>query len=121
MLSEIAKEQRTYLDSADQQVLVREKGFFKFPAETQVQCKVIGVTDLYAWAYGGKEFDEVAPKAVKKQVTGNASASKEEVAAILTHYVGEQEYECDDESDAVAVGIAWLVQNNLIDAYQEAE
>ena len=78
-------------------------------------CKVIGVADLYAWAYG-KVFDEIAPTAVKKLVTGNASAKKEEVASALTKYVGQQDYACDDESDAVAVGVAWLIQKGLIDA-----
>lgn len=46
--------------------LVRERGFFKFAQETQVLCKVVGVTDLYAWAFGQKVFDEIAPSAVKK-------------------------------------------------------
>ena len=45
MLSEIAKELRSYLNEGDKVILVREKGFFKFAAETQVLCKVIGVTD----------------------------------------------------------------------------
>ena len=35
----------------------------------------------------------------------------QEVADALEKYVGPQEYACDDWSDAVAVGIAWLIQN----------
>ena len=120
MLSEIAKEIQAYLESGDKQILVREKGFFRFAAETQVLCKVIGVTDLQAWTHGKKEFDEIAPQSVKKSVTGNAKATKEEVAACLESYVGKMDYECDDESDAVAVGIAWLIQHGQIDpAYPE--
>lgn len=72
---------------------------------------MVGVTDLYAWAFAHKGFDEIAPSAVKKLVTGKAAATKEEVAEALEAYVGKQEYACDDESDAVAVGIAWLVSN----------
>ena len=121
MQSENAKELRSYFqeltDPTDEKVvLVREKGFFKFPAETQVLCKVVGVTDLYAWAFGHREFAEIAPSAVKKLVTGKASANKEEVAAALESYVGKQEYACDDESDAVAVGIAWLISCGFIEA-----
>ena len=116
MLGEIAKELKTYLKSSDDLILVREKGFFKFAAETQVQCKVIGVTDLYAWAYGEKEFDEIAPLSVKKSVTGNSKATKEQVAECLEPYVGKLDYECDDESDAVAVGVAWLIQHKYIEA-----
>ena len=52
---------------------------------------------------------------MKKLVAGKASASKEEVAAALESYVGKQEYACDDESDAVAVGIAWLISGGFIE------
>ena len=76
---------------------------------------MIGVTDLYAWAHGCKSFYELAPLVVKKNVTGNAKATKEEVAAALEAYVGKQEYACDDESDAVAVGVAWLIDQKYID------
>lgn len=96
-------------------VIVREQGFFKFPAETQVLCKVIGVSDLVAWKMLNTEFFEISPKEVKKLVTGNAQATKDEVAAGLVKYVGELEYACDDESDAVAVGVAWLIKNGYID------
>lgn len=77
---------------------------------------MIGVTDLYAWAHGGLEFEELAPLAVKRLVTGNAKATKEQVAKCLEAYVGKREYRCDDESDAVAVGIAWLIQHQYIDS-----
>lgn len=115
ILSEIAKELRGYLSSESDLILVREKGFFKFAAETQVLCKVIGVTDLYAWAHGGLEFEELAPLAVKRLVTGNAKATKEDVAKCLEAYVGKLDYKCDDESDAVAVGVAWLIQHQYIE------
>ena len=40
----------------------------------------------------------------------------------LVQFVGEYNYECDDESDAVAVGIAWLIDNGMIDnPYQEED
>ena len=57
---------------------------------------------------------EIAPTTVKKLLTGSGKASKEEVAAALERFVGKQEYAVDDESDAVAVGIAWLASQNLI-------
>lgn len=66
MLAANAKELKTYLVEYPSAVLVREKGFFRYPSETQVLCKVVGVTDLYAWAVGQREFDEIAPSAVKK-------------------------------------------------------
>ena len=80
----------------------------------EVLHKVVGVADLYAWGFGNKEFEEIHPKAIKKLVANNQLAEKEEVAAALPQFVGEREYECDDESDAVAVGIAWLLQNGML-------
>ena len=82
----------------------------------EVLHKVVGVSDLYAWGLGGRIFDEVHPKTVKKLVANDQLAEKDAVAAALQQFVGEREYACDDESDAVAVGIAWLLENNMIDS-----
>ena len=115
MLSEIAHEFRTYLKEKPDAILIRERGFFRFAAETEVQCRVIGVSDLYAWATGKKVFQEISPKEIKKQVAGSGKADKQAVADALEKYVGKLEYERDDCSDAVAVGIAWLIQNKYLD------
>ena len=61
-------------------VLVRERGFSRFAAETQALHKVIGVADMIAWSYM-TYYQEIAPVSVKKLITGNAKAKKEEVAA----------------------------------------
>lgn len=52
---------------------------------------------------------------VKKTVAGNGKAEKDEVAAAvrrLTGYKGE--FVTDDESDAVAIALAWAIKNGLI-------
>jgi crossover junction endodeoxyribonuclease RuvC len=52
---------------------------------------------------------------VKKTVVGNGKAEKDEVAAAvrrLTGYKGE--FVTDDESDAVAIALAWAIKNGLI-------
>jgi len=95
-------------------VFVREKGFSRFPHETQALFKVVGVADLAAWSNCRTEFVEIAPTTVKKLLTGSGKATKEEVAAALETYVGNHKYEVDDESDAVAVGLAWLILNKKI-------
>ena len=95
--------------AVDVAVFVREKGFSRFPHETQALFKVVGVADLAAWKAYGTEFVEIAPTTVKKLLTGSGKANKDEVAAALEKYIGEQQFEADDESDAVAVGIAWLI------------
>lgn len=81
----------------------------------EVLSKVVGVSDLYLWRAEHKEFEEVAVKTEKSILTGDKDADKDKVAAALPAFVGEQSYECDDESDAVAVAIAWLLVNGLID------
>ena len=81
----------------------------------QVLHKVVGISDLYAWAFGGRVFEEIPPKTIKKLVANDPNAEKDAVASALEQFVGPMEYACDDESDAVAVGIAWLLQHNLID------
>jgi len=69
--------------AVDVAVFVREKGFSRFPHETQALFKVVGVADLAAWTTCRTEFVEIAPTTVKKLLTGSGKASKEEVAAAL--------------------------------------
>ena len=82
----------------------------------EVLHKVVGVADLYAWGLGGREFEEIHPKTIKKLVANDQLAEKDAVASALAQFVGEREYACDDESDAVAVGIAWLLEQGMIDS-----
>lgn len=91
---------------------IRERGVITRHAEALMLGKVVGVIDLALENLSsGRTFDELPPLTVKKQVTGSGRAKKDEVAAALPQYVGNQTYETDDESDAVAVGIAWLLKN----------
>lgn len=52
---------------------------------------------------------------IKKLLTGSGKASKEEVAAALEEYVGQQNYAVSDESDAAAAGVAFLIQTGQIE------
>ena len=72
------------------------------------------MTDLAVWMTCRRVFYEIAPSTVKKALTGTGRAVKSEVAAALEQYVGSHEYATDDESDAVAVGITWLISQKLI-------
>ena len=59
----------------------------------------------------GKEFIEYAPSTIKKTLTGSGKAGKDKVAAAVTEFTGIDHFEYDDESDACAVGITWLLKN----------
>ena len=58
--------------TVDVAVFVREKGFSRFPHETQALFKVIGISDMAAWKACGTEFVEIAPTTVKKTLTGSS-------------------------------------------------
>ena len=119
MLVEIGRELARYIKQDVGAIIVREKALdiIHHSAKTvEVLHKVVGVTDLYAWWLKQSEFEEVPVKTVKSLVANDQNAEKDQVAAALTQFVGEQQYDCDDESDAVAVGIAWLIMNKFIDS-----
>ena len=62
-------------------MFVREKGFSRFPHETQALFKVMGIADLTAWQKCRAAYEEIAPAAVKKLLAGSGKASKEEEVA----------------------------------------
>lgn len=85
----------------------------KVPSERNVS-KVVGLMDWILWKTAQLEWQSIYPVTIKKLVTGSGKAEKSEVADSLEKYVGKQEYKCDDESDATAVAIAWLIQQGQI-------
>ena len=91
---------------------VREKMILnkKVPSERDV-AKVVGIMDFYL---NSQEWYEIYPVTIKCVIAGSGKAEKSEVAAALPAYVGNQEYKNDDESDATAVAVAWLIQNHQI-------
>ena len=91
---------------------VREKMILnkKVPSERDV-AKVVGVMDYYL---GDREWDEIYPVTVKRLVAGSGKAEKSEVAEALLGYIGNLEYKNNDESDAAAVAVAWLIQHHQI-------
>lgn len=94
---------------------VREKGIMHqmTPAERSLS-KVEGLLDWTLWAFYGQEWFDIYPVTVKKLIAGSGKAEKEDVAIALEKYIGKQKYKCDDESDAAAVGIAWLIQQGQL-------
>lgn len=99
------------------EAVVKEKGFTKGHVSTQALFKVAGVADLMSFSFGHDGMDEMTVAQIRKAVTGDGKASKEDVANALVVYVGEIEYHTDDESDAVAVLVAYCIKNNLVRDY----
>ncbi|MCF0113745.1 MAG: crossover junction endodeoxyribonuclease RuvC, partial [Erysipelotrichaceae bacterium] len=102
-------------DYPDVDTVVRERGFSRHTATTQSLFKVVGVNDLLTYEQLGiPQVHEIPPTTVKKIITGDGKASKELVDFGLRRYLVEEQKEVtfatDDCSDAVAVGIAWLLK-----------
>lgn len=115
-LMDVVREIERYVNKYEGLIPVREKGFVRYQNETIALAKVAGVADIAVWNSLHREFFEMAPVMIKKVVTNDARATKEKVADALADYVGERTYEVDDESDAVAVGIAWLIRAGKLPA-----
>ena len=100
-------------------VVVRERGFSRHTANTQSLFKVVGVNDLLIYEQLGiPQVHEIPPTTVKKLITGDGKASKESVDICLRSYLVDEQkdvvFATDDCSDAVAVGIAWLLKEEII-------
>ncbi|WP_431819223.1 crossover junction endodeoxyribonuclease RuvC (plasmid) [Bacillus thuringiensis] len=95
--------------------VVREQGFSRFKNATQALFKVIGVSDLVLRDYA---IAELTPTEVKKIVTGDGKADKLEVEKAVRRIMklgDDYIFVSDDESDACAIILAYLIQNNIID------
>ena len=108
-LQEIAMRMHALILKYKPDVIVRERAFSRFNGSTQALFRVVGVSDLMAYDAAHQET------AIKMILTGKGKAEKGEVAKALRPYIGDQLYETQDESDAIAAGITWAVQENLID------
>ena len=73
---------------------------------------VVGVMDLIAWQHAHLSWEEFYPVTIKKLLTGYGKAEKKQVANALSAYLGDHTYKNDDESDAAAVAVAWLINHD---------
>jgi crossover junction endodeoxyribonuclease RuvC len=99
------------------EAIIREKGFSRHAATTQTLFKVVGVSDLTFADEGA--IVEIPPTTVKKLVTGDGKADKAEVERAVRHRLAlpdEYTFAKDDESDAAAVVLAYLIQTGKIAA-----
>ena len=96
-------------------IYIRERPIIWHSTDTDRLLRVAGVIDVALWKIKRTVFYDFMPSSIKLTMTGNGRAGKNVVAEALTKYVGPQEYETDDESDAVAVGITYLIREGYID------
>lgn len=125
-LTAIGAEIERYFKAYSPDHVVREQGFARFAGATKTLFKVVGVSDVIAYRFGFEDMPEIAATSVKKAVTGDGKASKEDVAdAVFRILQIENTSEfyrqtrkgpvlIDDMTDACAVGITYLRQKGLI-------
>ena len=95
----------------DIEMVVREKGVSRFNRSTQVLFRVVGVVDLLLEEYGLQPSKEITISETKKVITGDGKAEKGTVATAVQQYLTEKAtFANDDESDAVAVGVAYCIK-----------
>lgn len=98
----------------DINVIVREKGITRFNKATQALFRVVGCVDLLIESTGHEPVQELSISEVKKLITGNGKADKTEVAQLVEGYLTNPvNFENDDESDAVAVGVSYCLKEEL--------
>lgn len=92
-------------------VVIREKGVTRFNKATQAIFRVVGIADYAVWISSSTVCVEIGITEAKKLITGNGRAEKEQVAtAVMQYLTAPVEFAVDDESDAVAVGVAYCLK-----------
>lgn len=94
---------------------VRESAINDITISHPVMHKVHGAMDMALWHAQQRRFIDIPVRKIKRLVCGDELATKAVIMRSLTRYVGPHPYECNDESDAVAVGIAYLRQAGRMD------
>jgi crossover junction endodeoxyribonuclease RuvC len=96
----------------DIECCVCEKGFSRYIKATQALYKVVGVVE-YITAEYKLTCNYITPTQVKKTITGNGKASKEEVKEGIRNYVNISDATLNemsnDETDSIAVGVAFIL------------
>lgn len=95
-------------------VYVREHAFISQRGQNEMAIfEAVGLEDWYLWITKNVEWIEAYPTSIKTLLTGNRKADKNEVAAAVKKYI-DHEFKYDDESDAAAVCLYFLIKNNMI-------
>lgn len=100
-------------------IVVTESGFSKHTKATQALYSVVGVVEMTMYCNNMSITKSYAPTSVKKQITGKGKASKqevmEEVRQFLVSKQGDYVFQSEDTSDALAVAISYLLDNQLLE------
>lgn len=88
-----------------------ERGFSRFNNATQVIFRVHGVANLL---FNETNQEYYPPKKVKETIM-HGNATKIQLAEMIKSKFNSLDFKNDDESDATAVALTYMILNNLID------
>jgi len=90
--------------------VVIERGFTRFNKSTQVSFRVHGIVNL---VFSEVENFYYIPSEIKETIYNNGKALKSDLAFLINERLGYT-FDNEDESDATAIGLTWLIKNNKI-------
>lgn len=94
-----------------------ERGFSRFNTETQVLFRTHGVINRIMWDVPQEYYP---PKTIKAEII-KGNATKDLVRKTIKDKFSDLVMKNDDESDAVAIAITYLIKNGLIEWQKPVE
>lgn len=106
-------------------VFLEGPSFGRNPNRT-IQTGMLHQAILHALAFAFYGFDEcfvyyVPPKTLKKCITGNGNASKEQVSKVLMRDFGAPKYDCFDLFDAYGLACLDRFKDSILDKITECD
>jgi crossover junction endodeoxyribonuclease RuvC len=95
-------------------LIIREGFASKIPHTNYTVFSAWNAVDRALNSFGLKVDDSIGQASVKKKLLGKGRAEKEEVEAGVRKYVDWGKFETNDESDSIAIGLAYLIDKGII-------
>lgn len=113
-LRKIFERTLSLIDEYHPDELAIEAQFFGKNVQSMLKLGRAQGVAISAALYRDIPYSEYEPKKIKKAITGNGSASKEQVAGMLKHLIGLKEIpDLLDATDAVATALCHHFQNKV--------
>ena len=110
-LVHIANELLKLEDDFAPKIIIIERGFSRFNRSTQQIFRVHGVVN-YIFANYPQIY--IPPATVKKVVGGKGNINKDDLRKIINMEYPAIKFKNNDESDAMAVGLAYFIQERIL-------
>ena len=115
-LETIAKQMRLLKKKYDPDVVVIERGFYRFVFSTEQIFRVHGVTNLI---FSKQEQIEIHATSVRKLVAGKGNMKKADFEEFIRTEYPDIEFANGDEIDSFALGIAYFEMKGVIECHLE--